>query len=212
LIPLQAIPIMSYMKISKFIALTILCSICSIIPVISSCTSGTSNTPINIYWHNNPNGIVHGSQDGLTYALPVDTNDLTRLQKIVPFTILLPKYLPDGNNSYQFQMHFTQAILEPELIITYDNLKNKKEIKINELQLDDYNLSLVSYPEYLEDQAKLNGGTVITLAGIKIWEREDKTNLLPRFYYSWIQNDIHFSGDIYGYDADIARKIIESMF
>jgi hypothetical protein len=181
--------------------------ICFILSLLVACGKSSSE----LYWHNNPNGIVHVSQDGQNYALPIDTNDLTRLQKVVPFTIMLPKYLPDGQNSYRFQMIFDQLIVEPNLSIIYDNLKNTKEIKINERQLSDYDLLLVSYPEYLDNQAKLNGGIVITIAGIKIWEREDKTYVLPRFYYSWNQSKIEFFGDIYGYDTDITRKIIESV-
>lgn len=184
----------------------LLLAICSIMSLLVAC----GNSSPELYWHNDPNGIVQVTQ-GQTYAIPVSTNDLTRLQKVVPFTIMLPKYFPDGQNSYKFQMIFSYFILEPDLNITYDNLKNKKQIEIDERQLDDYDLSLESYPGSLETQAKLNGGTVLTLADSKIWEREDNTYVMPRFYYHWIQGDLQFNGDISGYDTNVARKIIESV-
>jgi hypothetical protein len=75
------------------------------------------------------------SPDAETWAIPVDTNDLNRLQKIVPFTIMLPKYFPeDGQNYYRFQMIFDQDITEWRVRIIYDNLKHKKEIQIDETQ------------------------------------------------------------------------------
>jgi hypothetical protein len=174
--------------------------------------AGCGSSPPALYWHEDPNGIVHFSPDGQSNGTSIETNDLARLQKKIPFTIVLPKYFPDGKDSYRFQMISYELSDEPKVSIEYYNLKNKKEINIDETPINDMDyLIFDSEPGLMETQAKLNGDTVITIAGIQLIEGEEKNYVMPRSNYMWHQNNLVFSGDIYGYDITVARKIIESI-
>jgi hypothetical protein len=65
---------------------------CLFLSQLSACTlnNSTTKTP-DIFWNENSSGIIQ-------------TNDIARLQKVVPFTIILPEYLPNGLNSYKLVM------------------------------------------------------------------------------------------------------------
>jgi hypothetical protein len=187
------------MKSKKITVFIILMLLCLLIPHLFSCTSSNQITPSPSYWNINQYGTI-------------ETNDLARLQKEVTFTIVLPKYFPDGKDYYRFKMISYDLNDEPKIRIEYYNLKNKKSIYIDETPLTDMDYYLFdSYPGLMETQANLNGKTVTTIAGIQIMEGEEKNFVMPRFNYMWHQNNLVFSGDIYGYNQTVARKIIESI-
>jgi hypothetical protein len=194
------------MKQPSIITAMMLLGICLILFPLTSCGKPTPE----LYWHENPQGQVIASKDGQSYATTIDTNDLARLQKEVSFTILLPKFFPDGQDSYRFQMIYFPT--DRKISIEYYNLKNKKEIYMIEHPFNDmYYYLYEAEPGLMETQAKLNGDTVITIDGIKMIEQDLKNYAMPRYNYVWHQNDIIISCDIYGYDQTVATKIITTL-
>ncbi len=163
-------------------------------------SSQTSPTP-NIYWE--------GSGD------LIETNDIARLQKELPFAMILPEYLPDKFESYKFNMLYHKIGEFPTLKIEYYQI-NPNEINIMEGPPQD------GYPRPLPPGlfAKIHPGyNSIELAGIEVLEkqvygtvlRNTKNIEVSTYYYIWENNNLNFSCGIYGYDQIESRKIIESM-
>jgi hypothetical protein len=159
----------------------------------------TSNT----YWDENSAGTI-------------ETNDISRLQKEVPFEIILPEYLPDGLKSYKLVMILVKINQVSNLHIDYYFLASGKEIHMLESPPSDL------YPQPLTPDilAEMNPGyTPLELGGIEVIEKSGfgdviwsgQKNQVPAFLYLWEQNNLLFSGRILGYDQAEARKVIESM-
>ena len=146
----------------------------------------------------------------------IETNDVPRLQKKVPFSIILPEYLPDGSQSYKLVMNFYYIKQIPNLSITYYSLKSARQIDINEGPPQDPiprplppGLFAQMNPDYTP--MELAGVEVLENKGVGEVVRSDQTIQVSAFLYAWEQKNLHFSGRILGYDQTEARKIIESM-
>jgi hypothetical protein len=169
---------------------------------LSACASSQISPTPNTYWK--------GSGD------LIETNDVARLQKELPFTIILPEYLPDRVDSYRFWMLFHKIGQDLSLSIEYDSLKNAREIHIVEGPPQDG----IPRPLSPGRLAKMNPDyTAIEIASTEVLEdngygtvlRNTQNIEVSTFYYIWEQNGLQFSSKIQGYDQAECRKIVESM-
>ena len=171
---------------------------------LSACVTSSKISPTpNTYWE--------GSGD------LIETNDVVRLQKELPFIIILPEYLPDKTESYRFSMSYHKhGDYINILSIYYESLKYAREITIGEGPPLDGNprplppgLLAKMHPDY----------TAIEIASTEVLESKGYGTVLrntqnievPTFYYIWEQNGLHFSSKILGYNQAEDRKIVESM-
>jgi hypothetical protein len=158
--------------------------------IVPSCRSTQVET--SIYWYDTGYQIV--------------TNDISRLQKEVPFTIILPTYIP-GNN--------TQSEL-PELTwIPEPASRNGVELKIW------YNLRMF-FREELPIRGHINEDLeplYLNIKGIQVLQMKGTTGIPtddeyvfePTLYYHWNANDVDFSATFISLDASEAVKVVESM-
>jgi len=136
-----------------------------------------------------------------------------KLQKEVPFTIVVPTYLPKDIS------HYPSLILGPGKTPSdensvmvgfgYSDRSNTKYIRINE-----ENREVTFYPSR-------PSSVYFDIRGTRILEEPtesftpsqspSKGNLLPGFLYGWNHNGVNFKLTIYGYGTDEGRKIVESM-
>ena len=175
-----------------------------IVSQLSACSlvNRVSSTPTT-YWNEDSSGTIQ-------------TNDIARLQKMFPFTIILPEYLPDGLNSYNLVMTVHKIDQAVDLQIIYYYLKDAREIQIFESP------PLDTYPRPLPPGlfAKMNPDyTPIELGGIEVLEENGfgeviwsgQNTRVSSFQYLWERNDLHYSINILGCNQSESRKIIESM-
>ena len=162
---------------------------------LSACSlAGQAPSTPTLYWSKSSEGTIA-------------TNDVARLRKEIPFSIILPEYLPGGPESYKLDMLFHTLIEQvPILSIDYYSLTTAREIHITESQPSD------PYPKPLDY-------TPIELAGVAVLEnrgygeviRNAKTIQVSGINYIWERNDLVFSVRVLGYGQADARKIVESM-
>lgn len=167
--------------------------------------------PINkTFWWSDPQGSERISGNKRQYQQAIRTNDLNRLQKEVPFNIILPEYLPENfplSNSF-LQPTYTKSldwdsVTGVSIQIEYISLETLHCIEISESNYINNNEGILSY-----DYKKL-----------KIYESEEKTafpafntrTVVNLYSYDWYQNDVGFSAIFYGYDKAMSKKIVESM-
>ena len=189
------------MKINTYIIVSMLVLGLTLFQLVAC--SSTNQFASKLYWDVNSSGTI-------------DTNDVTRLQKEVPFTITLPGYLPDGSKSYNLEMIFYYYDQIPTLSFYLRSLLSAREININE------NPPADPYPRPLPPGflAEMNPDyTPLELAGVEVLEKNSFDDVylsgqwieVSGFLYIWEQNNIQFGGSIMGYDQSESRKIIESM-
>jgi hypothetical protein len=137
---------------------------------------------------------------------------IDKLQEEVPFTIILPTYLPTdiGPDPYMVQGPFKRG--EETLLIKIEYQKQgggSGYVYIEEKNSLFYaNADWALHPER----------TYLDIAGIKV--QEEITEVVPYppnepidygFRYVWNKNGTDFLVDIFRYDQDECRKIVESM-
>ncbi len=185
------------------LAITSLLLLILILPQLPACSSvnQVASTPTT-FWNKN--------------AGTIETNDVARLQKELPFIIILPEYLPDGLQSYKLIINYPYLDQIKELTIIYYDLKNAREIQIFEgPPVDGYPRPLAPgllakmHPDYVP--IELAGEEVLEFIGYGEIIRSAKAIQVSSCQYIWERNNLHFSSDILGYDKTEARKIIESM-
>jgi hypothetical protein len=168
--------------------------------MFSACLSPVPISPTSkIYWVEDP-------QAG------IQTNDVERLQKITPFTMVFPKYLPEELKKYPAWLIKKTVSGNPASIITvqYDNhvLENPKSVDI-----DESNSSV-----WVLDENRLS--ISLNYQGINVTEQKTIDPFMPSdtpnqqqdvYIYLWEANGIFFHSSIEGCDQAEARKIIESM-
>lgn len=188
------------MKRNGYFVLIVLLGIFLLFPQLSACVqkSFVSSTP-SLYWDVNSGGSI-------------ETNDITRLQKELPFTIILPEYLPDELKSIQPRLVLDKETVVGELDIHYSSSESVMELNITEY--------LPSKPLPPGMLGALNPDyTPITLAGIQVFEAQGNGQVFRGgkaisegfIQYMWDKNNLHFNSEVYGYDQTESRKIIESM-
>lgn len=136
------------------------------------------------------------------------TNNPEVAQNETPFTIVLPTYLPEDLTIHPFfEGHSKSAFRDdiPVRIMYYRHSEDFSYIYIREynqvfeiLPSDEGNYILFSEVKVLEQD-------------IEIFVFSGDSNNIPGFLYTWNRSDVHFEVEIYDYQRDIAREIIESM-
>lgn len=167
--------------------------------MLSGCTSSnhTISTTVPYYWQESPDGTIQ-------------TNDFQRLQKEIPFTIILPKYLPQDIPT-----------LPPELSKNTGEYADKDvDIKIqysaspNSIIIEEVNLPITFISPEDPQYANFNVNN-INVSEDQFLRTVSDNSGQPinkiEFEYSWHKNNISFDGRIIGYNQTESRKIIESM-
>jgi hypothetical protein len=136
------------------------------------------------------------------------------LQQKVPFTIIIPTYLPPEIYPYPSSISGpgkgTHSDYSTSVGIHYMDKNMKKYVSIFE---ENY--------ENISFQPSNPSGVFINIAGINILQEETQ-NIIPSldsksgetiqgYYFAWVNNGININVLIYGYDLNESRKVIESM-
>jgi hypothetical protein len=143
----------------------------------------------------------------------VEQNEVAQMQKKIPFTIILPEYLPE-----EFK------VLHPQLVSHIDNK--------NQVILDIYYYSLtspsqISILEYMPSESlspdilkKVHPeSTILDMNGIQVLEKQMLDEVIRNtqtirgytFSYIWMLHDVYFLGSVFELDQAESRKIIQSM-
>jgi len=125
----------------------------------------------------------------------IDTWNPEKLQKIVHFKIVLPKYLPEELKALAPHLIKLTGESPTDIRILYQTIEGEIRIDIEEVDM------VKNWMPNLETEY-----TYLDISGVRILE--DK---LPDLNYMWNRGNISFSAVITGYNQDEARKIIESM-
>jgi hypothetical protein len=138
-----------------------------------------------------------------------ESNVIEIKQKLVPFTITVPTYFPEGFQPYPvaFSGPGQGVASDTSVVITF----TYQEIgTTNLIFITEENYEVIPMP----------GGssfTYLDIKGIKVLEQEvaqpwpDSSNLLKGLSYGWNQGGVNIDVKIYGYGQAESRKIIESM-
>lgn len=176
--------------------------ISTIIVLLPGCSGETAIPDTHYtYWRERSSGII-------------ETNDVKRLQEIVPFNIVFPEYLPEGLINYSPDLIFDKELEFPSEISVSGNYwaTEKRHIIFEEfVELD------VSLTGFLEPSPR-RAHDILEIKGIKVLEEnwlepvslgnQEKQTV---FIYKWIIDDVYFRLYIYGYSQEEARKVAESM-
>jgi hypothetical protein len=173
-----------------------------ILLVFSACSPGIKvvSTP-DLYWNENE-------------ADTIVTNDMARLQKMIPFPIMLPEYLPDDLDSQllEFLMRKDKNTDVVYLDINYYSSAGYRILTIHEnlssIELPRGVLSKM-HPDYTSLEIK--GVEVLEKNGFDYVIRSTQKIQVTRFSYNWNMNKMSFSCSFDGYDQVESRKIVESM-
>ena len=158
--------------------------------LLSSCVSESNNKS---HWFVDENGNFH-------------TNDVSLAQKKIPFTIIIPTYLPDimGTN-YPYQIDGpvkADKYHEVEVYISY--YKDDKMIFITE-----NNITRIMSP------TKELNPVYLDIAGTRVLrqiaQQMSSTKITEGLGFDWIQNRLTFRVDTYSFNEDESFKIVESM-
>jgi|WetSurMetagenome_2_1015567.scaffolds.fasta_scaffold76659_3 hypothetical protein len=143
------------MKMNVKAEIVSLLILCLMLFELSSCAliNKMANIP-ELYWNESSKGSI-------------ETNDLTRLQKELPFNVILPKYLPHELKDSSPEFTKLQDLSENQIAnleIYYYALTNAKELHITE--------NLVSNPSPLETINGMSPGyRLIKLAEYQVLEK-----------------------------------------
>ncbi len=173
--------------------------VCLSLPLFFSGCNGEETYWEN-YWFTDPPEIFH-------------TNDAEQAQGEIPFTLILPKYLPDDVPSipYMIEGPIRGTCPEDEILIRVTYLANYEGGP--SIYIDELNSEVTQYPSS-------ESSTYLNIAGIKVLEEETGAFVIypsgddeyeQGLSYSWNRNGVHFDVDVFGCDRDEARRIVESM-
>jgi hypothetical protein len=190
------------MKIRLFFTLLILPVLVIVSFFLSACVPEIKTVSIpDLFWNENEAGTV-------------ETNDITRLQKIMPFTIVVPSYLPDDLKTLlpRFVMHRDISSGGIDFYIDYYSSVNPRQITISE------NIASIELPKGVLSQMHpdhtaldIDGIEVIERSGIAYVIRSANKVQVNEFSYVWNRNKVSYSCSVDGYDKTESRKIIKSM-
>jgi len=153
-----------------------------------------------------------GAVNGVPFGY--DTHAIEKLQKNVPFPIVVPAYFPEGIVPYPSGISGpskgSRSDDSIEFGLVYEGEDEGKFIWINEENFD----QVVFKPTeptslYLE----ISGINVLReeIEDTVLSKSHDEFILIHGFYYAWVNDGISFMVEIFGYDEDVCRKVIESM-
>lgn len=172
----------------------------SLTVVFSGCRgdSAAKREP-NAYWYEN-GGVIR-------------TNDLPRLQRLVPFTIRFPELLPEditGSRLFEAVIPDMTTVTNTEVRIYYrpSNQMSPRMLEIKEVNSRQINLpaSGTKYT-YLE----INGVTVLEQENLTSFLADRLASMDNALRYSWFYSDISYILYATAFDRTEARKVIASM-
>jgi hypothetical protein len=136
-------------------------------------------------------------------------NSVVEVQKIIPFKIVLPEYLPANlRNELPLCIYQGQAPLSENsalISIYYSQLENS----VNWILIDEQNVIFTI--------ATSDTSVFLDIRGVTVLEEPTNTAIIPEgsvlngLLYNWDNNGIQFTVRIFGYDKYECRKVIESM-
>jgi hypothetical protein len=129
---------------------------------------------------------------------------IAEVQKDVPFTIIVPSYLPRGISIVPAGISGPTANeIHASVVmgITYGN-SSQKFVSVTE---ENVNISWVPTHPYVT--YNINGVEVMSQS-VAIGSA---TKIISGLMYVWNRNGIHFEVDVYGYDQTQGNKVVESM-
>ena len=129
---------------------------------------------------------------------------ISEIQKDVPFTLILPSYLPRGVRTIPAGINGpTVDETDASVIvgITYAN-SSEKFVDVTE---ENVNISWVPSHPYV----------IYNINGVEVMSQStaiaSATKITNGFMCVWNKNGIHFEVAIYGYDQTEGKKVVESM-
>jgi hypothetical protein len=167
------------------------------------------------YWYEDPKGAVIITANGNQYADTIQTNNVARLQKIVPFTLVFPDYLPeDIDRTYPPALGMqlgASSSNETKVRITYEI--NKVPNGYIEITENNSTLQLVPNQDDLEYIYLDFDNTKILEEKYRdsVASEDQRTSIITFYYYTWNWNNVGFTSSVEGYDQSESRKIVESM-
>jgi hypothetical protein len=160
-------------------------------PTTLSTTPSTTKT--RIYWHES--------------KVDFQTNDLTRAQGVIPFSLILPAYLPDGlDSTHPFNIYgpldSNNTDYSP-VTIQYGN--GEKQVSISES-----NVLSIPFPNSNAEPL------YVDISGISVLREKYTTYFganhnIPAYNFSWNQANYTFSVEVLTYSEEEGEKIVESM-
>ena len=161
--------------------------------VFTSCDTDENNQDVEKIWREESDGTI-------------TTNDLPRLQKMIPFTLVLPDYLPDDLKN-AVPLYFCEVIelaTDYERVsITFVDLDAKGCLEISEQEIPkgyDTSFGIIEYPET---------NRIFQVDDVQIKE-QGLDQVATQYKYRWVYKGILFNALVDGYSQDESRKIIES--
>jgi hypothetical protein len=143
----------------------------------------------------------------------VEQNEVTQMQKKIPFTIILPEYLPEEFNDLPPQLvSYIGSKNQVNLDVYYYSLTSPKRISILE-----YVPSESLSPDILK---KVNPDyTILEMNGIQVLEKKMLADVVRNtqtirgysYNYIWMLKDVYFLVELFELDQAESRKIIQSM-
>lgn len=163
--------------------------------ILTSCSTEGQTSTYETYWRESSLG-------------DVETNDLERLQELVPFEIILPEYLPEELENYHPDLGYSKDVnVTGEIFIDvfFWTTQSPKRIIIEEFILPGLEDFLSTNDEFQYN--------ILNFKDTKVLERvlEKTFHGQIAYIYRWIMNDVNYQMEIEGYSQDEARKVAESM-
>jgi len=187
-------------KPNKIIACVALIAGFILLTQLLACRTGSDNTSgRDIYWFTQPPEIFH-------------TNDLERAQKEIPFTIILPEYLPDELDPHPEMIEGPIKGIYPDDETSVRLRYSEKDGDKNLVFIEELNWPVIVRPPDSES-------TYLDINGIRVLETETEsmlftssgTEYIPGLRYTWNLGGVHFEVTVDEYGRSEARKIIISM-
>ncbi len=149
----------------------------------------------DLYWFRDTNGFFH-------------TNDLKKAQEEIPFTIVLPSYLPEGMGLKILQIYGPREIKTGDILegieVHIDYILKEKMILIYENNTGEVvNPTFSLEPKYLD------------IYGINVLIQKSKIDSTgtdeESIYFDWNQGNLTFDMHIFSISEDEGIKIVESI-
>ncbi len=168
--------------------------LCALV-ALQSCEVVPGSVSSTLVWYVSPSGAVQ-------------TNDLARLQKEVPFSITLPRYLPEGFAGRLPSLYYVPS--DRQIRAVYQGVSTSAPQIMDVIEMD-------GGPTWVpNDQID---STLLEYDGCRVIE-ERLINTVPwngqpsqraELKYVWNRNNISLSVSLIGYDSGEGRKVIRSM-
>jgi hypothetical protein len=134
------------------------------------------------------------------------------LQKQVPFTIIVPSYLPSGFYPEPLEIGTPTEGLNDSIGISFTY--KKRGNPLNMINVFEQNGTLIFHPSKPSSAfLNINGANVLE-EDIEIidpqGEQKDE-QILTGFFYAWNSENVNLQVTILGYEKEECRKVIESM-